>query len=36
MAWKLDLHPWNMIDLTPPELEAYVQFANKLMKQPNV
>jgi hypothetical protein len=34
MAWRLDLHPWQMEDLTPPELEAYVDLAKKLLKNP--
>ncbi len=34
MAWKLDLHPWNMLDLTPPELEQVVHLVNQLMKDP--
>ncbi len=36
MAWKLGVHPWQMLDLTPPELDAYIALTNQLAKEPRV
>ena len=35
-ATKIQIPPWQMLDLTPPELEGYIAMTQKLMKEPHV